>query len=100
MISVVPELGINIGYQITDHLRAYVGYNVIYWSDVVRPGDQIDRVINTTQLPNPTLVVNGVIVPPQPNTPLLNPALRRPAFSFNGSDFWAQGVNFGLEFKY
>jgi hypothetical protein len=81
--TVVPEAGLSIGYQLTCNIRAMVGYSLIYWSDVVRPGDQVDLVINPTQLPPGTLQ---------------GPA--RPAFTFKSSDFWAQGVNFGLEFRY
>jgi Putative beta barrel porin-7 (BBP7) len=85
--AVVPEIGFNIGYQVTDHMRAYVGYTFLYWSDVVRPGDQIDRTVNLTQIPSSA----------GPGT-LVGPA--RPAFNFNQSDFWAQGINFGVEFRY
>lgn len=84
--AVVPELGINVGRQLTDHLRVYVGYNLLYWSSVVRPGDQIDFVVNPTQLPTPA--GPGVLVGPA-----------RPAFSFRDTDFWAQGVNLGVEFR-
>ncbi len=83
--SIVPEIGINVGVNITDYLRAYVGYNLIYWSDVVRPGDQVDRHVNATQLP-----LNS--------SPATGPAA--PAFSWHTTDFWAQGVNFGVEFRY
>jgi hypothetical protein len=81
--SVAPEVGLNLGYQLTDHWRAVVGYDFLYWSNVVRPGNQIDRVVNSNQVAAPIAA---------------GPA--RPAFSFNGSDFWAQGLNFGLEFRY
>jgi hypothetical protein len=79
----VPELGVTVGYQCTDHWKLFVGYNILYWSSVVRPGEQIDRTVNPNQLP--PAVAGG------PN---------RPLFTFNASDFWAQGVNFGVEFKY
>ncbi|HUG92708.1 MAG TPA: BBP7 family outer membrane beta-barrel protein [Planctomycetaceae bacterium] len=84
--AVVPEIGVNLGYQVTNNLRAFVGYSFIYWSSVVRPGDQIDLGINPTQLPDP----NGPGV-------LVGPA--RPAFRFRDTDFWAQGINFGVEFS-
>src|SRR5205823_3226983 len=50
--SVVPELGVNVGYNLTPNLRAFCGYNFLYWSSVVRPGDQIDRGLDITRPPN------------------------------------------------
>ena len=85
--SVVPEVGFNVGYQVTDNLRAFVGYSLLYWTEVVRPGDQIDRGINTTQLP--TLGGTGSLTGPA-----------RPAFSFRDADFWAQGINVGVQVRY
>src|SRR5262249_31769774 len=49
--TVVPEVGINVGYNITENLRVFAGYNFLYWSSVVRPENAIDRAVNTTQLP-------------------------------------------------
>jgi hypothetical protein len=81
--TVVPEVGFNIGYLVTPRLRCFVGYNFLYWSSVARPGQAIDRTVNPNLLP--PAVAGG-------------PA--RPAFNFNSSDFWAQGVTFGIEFRY
>ncbi len=83
MFAVAPEGTINLGYQICDNVRAYVGYNFLYISDVARPANLIDRAVNTSFLP-----------PATPSLPV------RPAFVFKGTDFWAQGLNFGLEFRY
>jgi hypothetical protein len=85
--SVVPEIGINVGRQLTDHLRVFAGYTLLYWSSVVRPGDQIDFIVNPTQLPTST----------GPGT-LVGEA--RPAFAFHNTDFWAQGINLGLELRW
>ena len=85
--SVVPEIGLKLGCQFTQHLRGYIGYNFLYWSNVARPGQQIDRVVNTSQIPS-------VFGPGQ----LVGPA--RPAFTFRDTDFWAQGITFGLELRY
>ena len=84
--AVVPEIGFNVGRQLSNNVRVFVGYTLFYWSSVVRPGDQIDPVINPTQLPTPT----------GPGT-LVGPA--RPAFTFHDTDLWAQGINFGVEFR-
>jgi hypothetical protein len=85
--SFVPEIGFNVGYQFTQNLRGFVGYTFLYWSDVVRPGEQIDRVVNLTQIPSN--VGAG---------PIVGPA--RPAPMINATDFWAQGVNFGIEVRF
>ena len=81
--STIPEVGINIGRQVTDHLSVSVGYNFMYWSSVVRPGDQLDLVVDESQFPFP----GG----PDP--------VREP-FAFNSTDFWAQGISFGLEYAW
>ena len=85
--SVVPELGVSLGYQVTDQLRVTVGYNLLYWTSVIRPGEQIDRVVDETQIPN-----FGAIHPPA--------GQNRPMVLFKQSDYWAQGLTFGLEFRY
>jgi hypothetical protein len=86
--GVMPELGVNVGYQFNDHWRAFIGYNFLYWSSVLRPGDQIDRVLDVTKIPN-------FLLNPPPPAPQA-----RPAVLFRDTEFWAQGVNFGLEFRY
>jgi hypothetical protein len=85
--AVVPEAGINFGYALTRHIRLTFGYTFLFWSDVFRAGDQIDRGINPTELA--ALASRG---------PLLGPG--RPNFTFQSTDFWAQGLNFGLQFRY
>src|SRR5262245_20897417 len=35
--TVVPELQLRVGYQLTDRLKFTVGYDFLYWSEVVRP---------------------------------------------------------------
>jgi hypothetical protein len=84
--AVVPEAGFNLGYHLTDGLRCYVGYTFLYMSNVLRPGDQIDRVLDINQIPNFT---------PGPSVTQV-----RPVVPFKTADFWAQGLNFGLEFRY
>jgi len=80
--AVMPEFGVTLGYDITPRLRATFGYTFLYWSRLARPGDQIDRDLNSSFIPN-----NG----PPVGAP-------RPAFAFVTNDFWAQGMNFGLEY--
>jgi hypothetical protein len=91
-ISVVPELGVKLGYDVTENLRLTLGYTWLFWSDVVRPADQIDRVIDARQISN---------FPPPPGV-VFGPVAGQshPLVPFRGTDFWAQGLTVGLEYKY
>ncbi len=85
--SVVPELGFNIGCQVCKHVRAFAGYSFLYWSDVARAGKQIDLGVNASQVPlDPRF---GQFTGPA-----------RPMFVIHDTDFWAQGINVGLEVRY
>jgi Putative beta barrel porin-7 (BBP7) len=84
--AVVPEVELKIEYAITASVRVFVGYDFLYWSNVVRPADQLDRVVNPSQVP----AFGGL--------GLSGPA--RPAPIFQTSDFWAQGINFGLDLRF
>jgi hypothetical protein len=85
--AVVPEAEVRLGYRFASMLSAFVGYSFLYLSDVARPGDQIDLRVNRMQVPT-SARFGPPAVPPLP-APL-----------FRTSDFWAQGINFGLEFSY
>jgi hypothetical protein len=93
--GVVTDLGVNVGYEITDQWRVFAGYNFLYWSSVLRPGNQIDQVVAPSQLPGAAR--STLLNPVNPGT-TLPPS--RPMYAFRGTDFWAHGVNFGLEFRY
>jgi hypothetical protein len=71
------EVNVNVGYQLTQRLRAFVGYTFLGWADPLRAVAQVDRVVN--------LQATG---PPRPTVP------------FNGDAFWAQGINLGLEVRW
>jgi hypothetical protein len=80
---VVPEVNLNIGYYICPCLKLYGGYTFIYWSSVARPGDQMDRLINTTF---------------QGPLPVGDP---RPEHSrILSHNTWVHGVNVGLEYRF
>jgi hypothetical protein len=59
--SVVPQLEIKLGYDITRNLRATIGYDAMLWTNVERPGNQINHVIGSGSLNDrSTVFVNGV----------------------------------------
>jgi len=81
--SVVPEFTLNLGYWVTPVIKAYVGYNFLYWSNVARAGDQIDRVVDVTLVPNPPA---GVPFSGQ----------FRPQPTFTQANLVVNGIQFGL----
>jgi Putative beta barrel porin-7 (BBP7) len=84
--AVVPEASLKLGFEYEGH-RAFVGYDFTYLSDAVRPGDQIDRTVNVGQVP----LIGG------------SPAFagpERPRLTAKASDFWLQGLMFGLETRW
>lgn len=81
--SVVPEATLALGYYVRPGLKAFMGYNFIGWTNVLRPGDAIDRVVDLTFVPN------------APNVPFSGQP--RPQPQFKQSDLVIQGITFGLE---
>jgi hypothetical protein len=86
--AAVPEVGVNFGYEVVAGLRVFFGYDLLYFSKVLRPGNLIDRSFNAAQTVQSAVAGN----PAAPGT--------FPAIILRGSDFWAQGINLGLEYRY
>jgi hypothetical protein len=55
----------------------------MYWSGVARPGEQIDTNVSSSQLP-----------------PQTGATAYKPTFQLHTTDFWAQGLNVGLDFHF
>ena len=89
VFSVVPEVDVRFGYRLSPALSILVGYSFFYASNVVRPGNQIDRTVNPTQ--STSYTENPVPIPEGP---------ARPSFSFRESSFWAQGANLGFSYRF
>lgn len=73
--SVVPEAGLKLGYQLTENVRGYAGYEFQYWSGVRRVGDQLDL-----------------------RTPRAATAAPRP--TGRGTDAWVHGLTAGVEIRF
>jgi hypothetical protein len=84
VFAVVPEVRVQLAYDVGPHLSVHAGYSFLYWSQVIRAGDQIDLVVNP-----------ALLAPPLPGASPL-----RPAFTFQGSGFWAQGLDMGVEIRF
>ncbi len=83
VFTMIPQLGGELGYQWNCRWRTYIGYNLLYWGNVMRSADQIDLNVNLRNIP-----------------PTQSPATPFPAFPGRSSAFSAQGANTGLEFRF
>ena len=76
--AIVPELNVSVAFAVTKSFHLTLGYNFIYWSDVVMANQAIDTTINPTQ------VTGGLVGPADPT------------FIFPESQsFWTQGLSLG-----
>ncbi len=78
--SALPELTIRFRRPISRFFTFSVGYTAMLLDHVVRTGDQLDVVVNPTQLGN------GVLAGPP-----------RPTVLMNDSTLWVHGLTIGLE---
>lgn len=81
--TIIPQLGLELGYQWDCHWRSYVGYDLLYWGSVVQAGEQIDLNVDPRNIP-----------------PVQAGGLPFPAFPGRTTSFWAHGVNVGAEFRF
>lgn len=68
--AIVSEVNAAVGYQIWPCVRVQAGYDVMYWSNVQRAANQVNRSFSS------------------------------PTYSPVRSDFWAHGLNLGLELTF
>ncbi len=83
--DLILEFGLTAGYAVTPQLQLTAGYTIIYWPHVVRMGDPVDLNVNPTFLPEFAGAPAG---------------LASPTFAFQDTQFWAQGFNFGLDYRW
>ncbi|WP_164103492.1 BBP7 family outer membrane beta-barrel protein [Candidatus Laterigemmans baculatus] len=84
-LTMIPEVGVTLGLRITERLHATVGYSILYFPNVVRAGEQIDRDVNPNLIPPEVVPFSGAL---------------RPEPLFDETDYWAHGLNLGGEFRF
>jgi hypothetical protein len=84
-MSLIPQLGVTVGWRVTRRLSLTAGYSLVYFSNVVRAGDQISTDVNPNLLPPEAVPFSGAL---------------RPQFAWRESDFWAHGLSFGGDFRW
>jgi hypothetical protein len=85
-IAFVPEINVKLGYLITPNVRAYVGYDFLYITSVLRPGDQTG------------ISTSGVQATVAGTTTQIT--VNQPTFRYHDTNVWANGINFGMEVRY
>jgi hypothetical protein len=85
----VPEAEVKLSCPVGNHLTLSTGFSALYWTRLLRPGEQIDRDIDITQIPN-------FPIPPG-TTPT---GLGTPGVPFRQSDLWVLGITIGAELKW
>lgn len=84
---IIPQVDVHLGYQMTSWLQLFCGYDFLFINEVARPGNQTNLNVNTALVPSsPTF---GSEVGPNEPRQLAKKA-----------EFWAQGIQFGIEFRY
>ncbi len=87
-ITTVNEFNFQLGYDLSSYLRLTVGYTFLYIGNVARPGEQIDSLVNQSWLPSGVHFDNTFAGKPYPR------------LLFPQTDYWAQGVSLGAEFRF
>ena len=85
LVAVALPTTLQVGYQVTDNLRAFVGYNFVWLSSVARPGDQVDLTVNPAAFGAPP---GAAVVP------------ARPAGGVNPTDFYVNALSFGMGYTW
>lgn len=99
------ETRIQTGFEMAQNIKMHLGYSFLWINSVLRPGNQIDRKINSTRTaladasretvgigPGPIPFGGAPGPAPLPSGPI------RPRVRFKSSPFWAQGLDFGIQF--
>ncbi|HYV35599.1 MAG TPA: BBP7 family outer membrane beta-barrel protein, partial [Gemmataceae bacterium] len=85
--TVLPEATLHIGWDVFSWMRIQAGYNIIYWENVLRAGDQISRSVDVRQVPTDFSFTPGL-----PGN--------SPGISFKESNFIIQGISLGVTFSF
>lgn len=80
---IIPELNVNLGYQLTSNIRLRAGYSFLYVSSVTRPGSVMDTTVNPALIP-----------------PATGATPARPTTLADHNDLFLQGINAGIEVRY
>jgi hypothetical protein len=82
--SYMHDVGVKLTYYPVEQLKLSVGYSMVFFSDVLRPGDQIETIDGQPAVDSRWFTGQGT----------------RPEFNFNSTHFYLHGLNVGLECRF
>jgi hypothetical protein len=82
----MPEVAVNLSYNLSERAAVFAGYNFLYLSNALRVGGTIDPTVNDS-------AARFVANPTPGNSP-------GPTFTFRDEAFWLQGVNLGVRLEF
>jgi Putative beta barrel porin-7 (BBP7) len=83
-LAFMRDTSFSVSYSLTENIALHIGYDILWVSNVVRPGEQASLNINPTLLPFSAM----------PTLPL------QPGFRFNEETFWMHGFTVGLAVQF
>ena len=83
--GILPELGVNLGWQVAPGVQVRLGYSILWLDRVARAGESVDTTVN------PNLFPPAAANPAGPN---------RPGFTLNRQDVWVQNLSLGVAFTF
>lgn len=89
VFSVIPEVNVNIGYNIWDSLRVQLGYNFLYVNKMFWSTQQLSSLINPTQ---------SVAI--EDTAPVTLVGVAQPVALNKTDSLWVQGLSVGLSFDF
>ena len=84
-IVLLRDFSISVGYCLMENVTLRLGYDMLWLSNVLRPGEQIDQRVNPTLLPFSARPPAGVL---------------RPEYRHNGESFYLHGISLGLAVQF
>ncbi|MAI69761.1 MAG: hypothetical protein CMM01_02475 [Rhodopirellula sp.] len=79
----IPEANLKVEYSLRENVSLSIGYSFLYFDNVALAGGQVDRIVDPVVLTGP-----------------FPPFAANPAFKFNDSGMWVQGLDLGLRWDF
>jgi hypothetical protein len=84
-VALLHDMSLGVAYCVSPNIMVRLGWDFLWVSNVLRPGEQIDLGVNPRLLPFSAATPSGPL---------------RPAFKFSGDSFYMYGVSLGVAVQF